>query len=94
MNPQDFSNLVKAVKREGRTDDSKMIMITSTTQFSRFTSRQIYDVVKTLNFESNKLQLAKQLFSNCVDKQNFYQAYSAFNFESSKRELSDFVGKK
>ena len=94
MNPQDFSNLVKAVKREGRTDDSKMIMITSTTQFSRFTSRQIYDVVKTLNFESNKLQLAKQLFSNCVDKQNFYQVYSAFNFESSKRELSDFVGKK
>ncbi|WP_026976195.1 DUF4476 domain-containing protein [Flavobacterium tegetincola] len=86
--------MVKAVKREGRTDDSKMIMITSTTQFSRFTSRQIYDLVKTLNFENNKLQLAKQLFSNCVDKQNFYQVYSAFNFESSKRELIDFVGKK
>ena len=94
MNQQDFSNLVKAVKRDARNDDTKMIMIASATQFSRFTSVQIYELVKLLNFESNKLNLAKQLFSNCADKQNFYQVYSAFNFESTKRELNDFVGMK
>jgi hypothetical protein len=91
MNQQDFSNLVKAVKRDARNDDTKMIMISSATQFSRFTSGQIYELMKVLNFESNKLKLAKQLFSICADKQNFYQVYAAFNFESSKLELNEYV---
>lgn len=91
MNNQEFVNLVKAVKREVNFDDNKSRMITSVAQHVNFTANQTYELVKLLNYENNKLQLAKQLFGQCVDKQNFYQVYKAFNFESSKRELSEYI---
>lgn len=93
MNNQEFANLVKEVKREANFDDNKSRMIVSVAQHVNFSSNQTYQLVKLLNYESNKLQLAKQLFGQCVDKQNFYQVYKAFNFESSKRELSEYISK-
>lgn len=93
MQSQDFANFVKTLKRDARTDDTKMMMISSATQFSSFSSRQIADLLKLLNFESNKLNLAKQLYKNCTDKQNFYQVYGVFNFESTKRELNEYISK-
>lgn len=91
INQLDFSNLVKAIRRDARTDDSKIIIITSSARFSQFTANQVNELVKLLNFESNKLKLAKQLFSSCIDKQNYYLVYGAFNFESSIRDLNNYV---
>lgn len=91
MNNQDFTNLTKALKRNSYNDDNKSQVIISATQYSRLTAVQILDLVQLLDFESNKLKLAKQLFANCVDKQNFFQVYQGFNFQSSIRELIAFV---
>ncbi|CAM4094702.1 DUF4476 domain-containing protein [Flavobacterium antarcticum] len=91
MNNQEFNTLLKTIKREANFDDSKSQMIFSIGKHTNFTATQTRDLVKLLSFEDNRLALAKQLFSKCVDKKNFYQVYEAFNFESSKRELSTFI---
>lgn len=90
---QEFDNLMLTVKRDTSFDEERSKMIASIAQYTNFNAMQIYTLVKSLSFENNKLQLAKQLFSRCVDKQNFHQVYAALSFESSKRELSDYISK-
>lgn len=93
MNNQDFSQFVTAVKRDAQYDDSKIGMIMNATKHTSFKATQVYELINVLSFEKGKLQLAKQLYATCIDKQNFYQVYEAFSFESSKRELNDFIAK-
>ncbi|MNY47846.1 hypothetical protein D3C86_1831440 [compost metagenome] len=56
-----------------------------------FTSEQISVLVKDLSFDKNKITLAKSLFSKCVDKQKYFVVGDALDFESSRRDLMDFV---
>lgn len=93
MNNQEFNDFKNAVKRDANFDDNRIQMIVNVAQYSNFTAVQIYDLLKTLNFESNRVKLAKQLFKSCIDKQNFYKVYKAFDFESSKKEVSAFISK-
>jgi hypothetical protein len=93
MNNQEFNQFITTVKREASFDDSKIGMIVNATQHTSFKANQISDLLKILSFEKGKLQLAKDLYAKCVDKQNFYQVYEAFNFDSSKKELSAFISK-
>lgn len=93
MNNQEFSQFLTAVKRDAQYDDSKIGMIMNATKHTSFKAVQIYELINVLSFEKGKLQLAKQLYAQCIDKQNFYQVYEAFSFESSKRELNEFIAK-
>lgn len=93
MSDQDLNQLIIALKRDADFDDSKIGMISNVAQHTSFKAVQILDLLKTLSFEKGKLQLAKQLYSKCIDKQNFYQVYQAFSFDSSKRELNAFIAK-
>ena len=75
----------EAAQRTGRRTRSHRERDTS------FKAIQIYELVKTLSFDRGKVQLAKELYSKCVDKQNFYQVFEALSFDSSKRELNDYI---
>lgn len=94
MNDNEFSQMINAVKRDANFDDSRIAMISNVAQHTSFKATQIYELVKILSFDKGKLQLAKQLYSKCVDKQNFYQVYQAFSFDTSKRELSEYIANK
>ena len=93
MSNYDLNQLLSALKRDAKFDESRMGMIANVAQHTSFKAVQILDLLKTLSFEKGKLQLAKQLYSKCIDKQNFYQVYQAFSFDSSKRELNAFIAK-
>ena len=56
-----------------------------------FTSVQIRDLVKALSFDNKKLALTKSMYQNCADKDRYFLVYDAFDFESSKRELMDYI---
>ena len=94
MRPDEFNNFLIALKRDASFDDSKIGMISNLAQHTLFNAKQIYELVNTLSFDKGKLQIAKQLYSKCADKQNFYQVYEAFSFDSSKRELSKYISNK
>jgi len=69
----------------------KIIFINQQGRHAMFTSEQISVLVKDLSFDKNKIALAKSLFSKCVDKQKYFVVGDALDFESSRRDLMDFV---
>lgn len=91
MDNQTFQQFLTAMKKDAWFDDKKIIFINQQGRHAMFTSEQISILVKDLSFDKNKITLAKSLFSKCVDKQKYFIVYDAFDFESSRRELMDFV---
>jgi len=93
MNNQEFGNLVASLKRNASFDKDKIPMINGAARNYNFTAMQIQTLAKLISFDDSRLQIAKQLFSKCVDRQNFYVVYDAFSFDRSKRELAEFISR-
>lgn len=91
MDNQTFQQFFTTMKKDAWFDDKKIAFINQQGRHAMFTSEQIGILVKDLSFDKNKIALAKSLFSKCVDKQKYFIVYDAFDFESSRRELMDFV---
>lgn len=90
MNNRDFKEFISSVERNANFDSDKVAMISSVVRNTYFNSDQIRSILKTLSFDKDKLTVAKELYARCVDRQNYYLVYDAFDFDSSKRELSEF----
>ncbi|MDO9511277.1 MAG: DUF4476 domain-containing protein [Bacteroidales bacterium] len=57
-----------------------------------FTSHQILEIVKLMQYESSKMELAKFAYDYCLDREKYYVVTEAFSFESSKQDLLKFIG--
>lgn len=93
MNDQDFNYLLSALQRNGMFDQNRVDLISVDVRNTNFSSRQIYALLKTMDFDQSKLKLAKMLYTKCVDRPNFYRVYDLFSFESSRKELRDFISR-
>lgn len=91
MDNQTFQQFLSRMKEDAWFDDKKIIFINQQGRHAMFTSEQISVLVKDLSFDKNKIALAKSLFSKCVDKQKYFVVGDALDFESSRRDLMDFV---
>ena len=49
---------------------------------------------RALDFESNKVEMGKQLYEVCADKGNFFNVYSVFTFDNYKEQLMEYVTNK
>lgn len=92
MDNNTFSQFFSIFKNEPF-DDSKIAMINQQMRNSQFTAEQIRDLVKSISFDKNKLMLAKSMYKKCVDKNRYFLVSDAFDYESSKRELREFIAK-
>lgn len=93
MDNQTFQQFMDTMKNRAWFDDKKMEFINQQGRHAMFTSEQISILVKDLSFDKNKLALAKSLFSKCVDKQKYFLVYDSFDFESSRKELMEYISK-
>lgn len=93
MDNNTFGQFLEMLHKNARFDDNRLSMINQQTRTTLFTSQQINTLVKEMSFDKNRLSLAKSLYSKCVDKNKYFLVYDAFDFESSKRELMDFVSR-
>lgn len=91
MSPRQFADFLDALDRNASFDEGRSRFIHQQLRTTRFTSEQIYNLLKKYSFDENKLKMAKQLYPQCMDKTNFYQVYDAFSFDSYKRELSEYI---
>lgn len=91
MDNQTFQQFLSKMKEDAWFDDKKITFINQQGRHAMFTSEQISVLVKDLSFDKNKIALAKSLFSKCVDKQKYFVVGDALDFESSRRDLMDFV---
>ena len=91
MDNQTFQQFLSRMKEDAWFDDKKTIFINQQGRHAMFTSDQISVLVKDLSFDKNKIALAKSLFSKCVDKQKYFIVEDALDFESSRRDLRNFI---
>lgn len=91
MDNQTFQQFLSRMKEDAWFDDKKITFINQQGRHAMFTSEQISVLVKDLSFDKNKIALAKSLFSKCVDKQKYFVVGDALDFESSRRDLMNFV---
>lgn len=93
MDHQTFQQFMSAMKKDAWFDDKKIAFINQQGRHAMFTSEQISILVKDLSFDKNKIALAKSLFSKCVDKQKYFVVGDALDFDSSRRDLMDYISK-
>jgi len=93
MSDATYQSLVSLVKKEGF-DNTKVKIIKTSLLNSSASTAQLMGLLKTLDFENNRLDLAKYAFDYVADKQNFFKVTEAFDFSSSKDQLMDYINKK
>lgn len=93
MDNNTFRRFFDMMKKNESFDDGKIALINQQMRNSMFTAEQIRDLVKSLSFDKNKLSLAKSMYRNCADKDRYFVVYDAFDFESSKRELMNYISR-
>ncbi|MEP7167947.1 MAG: DUF4476 domain-containing protein [Bacteroidota bacterium] len=90
MSDYDFDNLRQSIK--SKSFESTRIQIAKQALSQRFvSSRQVMDLMNLFSYESSKLDLAKFAFGRTIDKENYFRVNDAFTFESSIRELDDYI---
>ena len=90
MAGNDFEMLKSTIN--GKTFDSdKMNILKMAMMNNHFSASQVTQLVSLFDFESNKVAVAKALYSKVVDKGNYYLVNNAFNFSSSSSELAEYI---
>jgi hypothetical protein len=90
MSPQDYEDAYEVISNESF-DNSKLTVAKQVVSANPMTASQILGICKLFSFESNKLEFAKFAYSNCVDQNKYYLLNEAFSYESSKRELNNYL---
>lgn len=90
MNTQDYEEAYQLISKESF-DSSKLTLAKQIIESNPMTASQILDICKLFSFESNKLDFAKFAYIYCVDKNKYYLLNEAFSYDSSKRELDEYI---
>jgi len=90
MSDYDFDMLRNSI--ESKSFESTRMQIVRQVLSNRFvTARQVMELMNLMWFESSKLELAKFAFNRTVDKENYFRVNDRFSFESSIRDLDDYI---
>lgn len=90
MTNQEFNNLFNMVENTSF-DDSKLSIVKQALTYNYLNTEQVSLLLDLFSFESYKLKLAKHTYPKVIDPQNFYLVNEQFTFNSSKKELSEFI---
>ena len=90
MNPKDYDAAYQLISDESF-DSSKLTLAEQVVSSNPMSASQILGICKLFSFESNKLEFAKFAYEFCVDRNKYFLLNEAFNYESSKRELNEFI---
>ncbi len=92
MNPNDYEAAYQMVSKESF-DKSKLTLAQQVVSANPMSASQILGLCKLFSFESNKLEFAKFAYAYCTDKNKYFLLNEAFTYESSKRELDEYIRK-
>jgi hypothetical protein len=92
INDMDFSELMTNLGNMSY-DDNKREMISMVLDKYFVTSEQVKKLLTAVTFENNKLDISKYAYARTTDKENYYKVLTSFSFESTIKELKDFISK-
>ncbi|MBL7712906.1 MAG: DUF4476 domain-containing protein [Chitinophagaceae bacterium] len=84
-------NTLKSIVDDRMGSDDKTAAIHQYTSDKSLTTDQVVEMMNWLSFESSKLQVAKDCYDRVLDKENYHEISMALSFQSSKRELDEFI---
>lgn len=93
MDNASFYRFMDMMKRSASFDKDKSAMIMQQARGTMFTAQQMQSLLKSLDFDKNRLELAKSIYRKCADRENFFVIYEAFDFDSSRRDLMNYISK-
>ena len=73
-------------------DDTKLSTAKTIANSNCLSAQQVLEICKLMSFEANKLAFAKHAYSRTTDKGNYFKVNAAFDFDSSKQDLNNFIG--
>ena len=86
VSTSDMNAIVKALKNE-TFDSSREKLADMIVAGNLLTARQIADMSKTFQFDSNRYDFLLYAYRNCVDPQNYVIAANTLQFNSNRSEL-------
>ena len=92
MNTRDYEDAVRIINNENF-DESRLNMAKRIISGNPMNSRQIAKICRLFAFEANRLEFAKYAYKHCVDPNKYFLLDEVFTFESSKKELDEFIQK-
>lgn len=90
MPQRDYEEACRLISNESF-DSSKLTTAKQVVSSNPMSAVQVLGICKLFSFESNKLEFAKFAYSYCVDQNKYYLLNEAFSYESSKRELNEYI---
>lgn len=90
MSPQDYEEAYQLISKESF-DNTKLTLAKQVISANPMTASQIAGICKLFSFENNKLEFAKFAYSFCVDPNKYYLLNEALTYDSSKRELDEYI---
>ena len=90
MDFNSFNQLKQTLNNEPY-DNTRLVIAKQTISMNKFNSQQAKDLVMLFTYESGKLEIAKYLYGNTIDKNNYLVVYDAFTYSSSKEELAKYI---
>ncbi|WP_316833871.1 DUF4476 domain-containing protein [Pedobacter nutrimenti] len=90
MNSEDFTQFMNSVRAE-HFDKDRIRIIDITLKSNYFSTKQVGEIIRSLDFEDQGLDVAKRAYSVTVDKNNYYTLKNSFKFLHGQDGLMDFL---
>ena len=86
MAPREFRRLRQSVAA-ARFADDRVALVRTAAEHNLFTVAQVVELMKALDFEQSRLDIAEFLYPRVVDVDAWYQVYAALEFDTSRDQL-------
>ena len=92
MNSTSFNNLYRNVGNQRSTNGRRTVIYNAfNTANNYFTTNQVSQLLRLVNAENFRLELAKLSYPVITDRNNVNQLYSLLNSQASRNELEEYV---
>lgn len=85
---QEMRASIRAVGFDASMRDQAFMMLRSK---QCFTSQQIASIVSLFSFAGTQVEVAKFAYDFCIDRDNYFRVINVLGFDSSKREVRDYI---
>ena len=90
MSDQSFSALMETMQKESF-ENTRLKLLKQSVDGNYFTTSQVKQLVTLFTFDENKLDIAKYMYRNTIDRENYFQLYDSFFFSRSKEDLAAYI---
>ncbi len=91
MYDADFNALLSTIDQQSFESTRMTISKQAIRQHGAISTSQVAALINLMSFESSKLELAKYAYTYTTDRHNYFRIFDAFSFDSSVRELSNYI---